>query len=110
MNIYSLIPTTYAQGKVNLKDEFAFGTIDSLGQFFTLLAGPAFAIAGLAVSFYFLIGALRYLSSGGDKNAIEGARNMITHAIIGFIMLIMAFLLLQFLPQLFGLRGFQIVK
>jgi|SRR3989344_2536328 len=106
---YSLFPS-FAQAPVDLGKEFAFGKIGSVGEAFGYLVTPAFSIAGVAVVFYFVIGALKYLMSGGDKQAVDGARKMITHAIIGFILLIAMFLILEFLPTFFGIPGVGIIK
>ncbi len=55
------------------------------------------------------MGAFKYLRSGGEKEEVQGARQMITHSIIGFIILIFAFFILQFLlSTLFGVTGFRI--
>lgn len=91
-----------AQG-VNLSDNYGFGGIQSLGQVFSLLTKPGFLIAGFAVTIYFFIGAIKFLTSAGDKTALESARKTIIHAIIGMVLLIMAFLVLQYLPQKLGL-------
>ncbi len=106
---FDLIPPVKAQG-FNLSNEYGFGQISSLGDAFGYLIGPGFAIAGTAVVFYLLIGAVRYIISGGDKAKVEGARAMMTHAIIGLILLIMLFLVIEFLPGLLNLGSYRIVK
>lgn len=95
--------------RVNIGDEYGFGYIKSLGEGVGLLVNPTFSIAIAVVTIYFLIGAFKYLTSAGDKDAAAGARAMITHAIIGFVILIFAFLILQFIPQFFGF-DFSIIK
>ncbi|MBI2039677.1 hypothetical protein HYT18_01265 [Candidatus Microgenomates bacterium] len=77
-----------------------------MGEGTSRLVGPMFAAAAVAVILYFLFGAFFYLRSAGDKEEIQNARNMMTHAIVGFILLIFAFLILQFL--LYSLFGQQI--
>lgn len=94
--------------ELKIGDIYAFGDIKSLGQGLDHLTNPAFTIATAAVVIYFLIGGVRLLLSGGDKTAIDGARRMITHAIIGFVILLFAYLILQFIPQFFGVRLFLI--
>lgn len=99
------IKDVYAQ-PVNLKNEYSFpasGKINSLGEALTFLVAPAFAIAATGVVIYFLIGATKMILSGGDKNAVAAARAMITHAIIGFILLMFMFIILQFVPTFLGL-------
>ena len=88
-----LIKPAFAQNmpqvRTNLANEYAFGDIKSLGDGLSHLAGPMFYLAATAVTFYMVIGAFKFITSGGDKNALQGAKNMITHSIIGFVLLIM---------------------
>ena len=72
---------------------------------------PIFEIAAVLVIIYFLIGAFKYLKAGGNKEDIESGRQMITHAIIGFGLLILSFLVLQFmLSKLFGITDIGLFK
>ncbi|MCL4365666.1 hypothetical protein M1437_00355 [Patescibacteria group bacterium] len=90
---------------------FGFGNITSLGQAVSQLIPAVFSLAAVAVVINFLLGAFKYLKAGSSKEEIDGARQMITHSIIGFIILIFAFLILQFLlSSLFGIKGFQIIQ
>lgn len=70
---------------------------------------PFFSIASVLVILYFLTGAFKYLRAGANKEEVAGGKQMITHAIIGFLLLMLAFLVLQFmLSSLFGVTGLQI--
>lgn len=95
---------------VNISDSYEFSGIRSLGDALSQLALPAFAIAASAVSIYFAVGAFKYITSAGDKNKISSARDMIIHAIIGFILLIGMFFILQIIPGLIGLGNFQLIR
>ena len=96
---------------VDISKFFGFGDIKSLGEGTSKLIAPIFALAAVVVILYFLFGAFFYLKAGSSKEEVQNARNMITHAIIGFIVLIFAFLLLQFLlSSLFGLSGLEIIQ
>lgn len=107
------ITPTYAASPtpgVDIKEHFGFGNIGSLGEGTTRLVVPAFQVTAAAVVIYFLLGAFKYLRAGGNKEELEGARQMIVHAIIGFIILMFAFLVLQFmLARLFNIENFQII-
>lgn len=108
--IINLVKPAFAAGfDIETQYSFAGGKFNTLGGALGILIVPAFSIAATAVVIYFIIGAIRYLISAGDKNATSEARGMITHAIIGFILLMMMFLFFQFLPEFFGLDGFKIV-
>lgn len=89
--------------QVNIGEQYAFGKVHSLGEGVQLLVNPAFSIATVLVIIYFLIGAFKLVASAGDKEAISTSQKMITHAIIGFILLMFSFLIFQFLiGNLFG--------
>lgn len=98
---------------VNIGEQYAFGWIENLGQGISLLVAPAFSIATLSVVIYFLFAAFKLLTAGDDKEAVASARGMITHAIVGFIILMFAFLIFQFvLSSLFekSIVNFNIIR
>lgn len=96
--------------KVNIGDCFGFGGITSLGEGTKRLVDPIFSIATAIVVIYFLLGAFNYVKSGGNKEEVQKAREMITHSIIGFLILMFAFFIIQFLPQYFHLPGLDIIR
>lgn len=103
---YTLYPV---HAEVKIGEQFGYGDITSLGQAVGKLVPAGFSIAAVLVIIFFLWGAFKLIQSQGDKEQVAGARQMITQAIIGFIILIFAFLILQFLlARLFGISGFQI--
>jgi len=114
ISLFALPPPAYAQSPspgVNIGEKFGFGGITSLGEATSKLVMPIFSVITAMVIIYFLWGAFNYLQSKGDKEEIEHARQMIIHAIIGFIILMLAFMILQFLlSSLFGVTGFQIIQ
>lgn len=104
-----LASPVYADVKIG--EKFGFGDIPSLGEATSRIVTPIFSIAAAAVIIFFLFGAFKWLKSGGNKEEIAGARQIITHTIAGFILLIFAFLILQFLlSSLFGIKDFQLFK
>lgn len=54
-------------------------------------------------AFQFIFGAIRIISSGGDKAAVEGARKQITTGIIGLIVTIAAVFIVQLIGSLLGI-------
>ena len=104
---YTLYPV-YAD--VKIEDNFGFGDIKSLAEGTQKLINPIFQIAAILVVLYFLLAAFKYLKAGANKEDVAAARAEITHAIIGFILLIFAFFVLQFIPQFFNFTGQDIIK
>lgn len=95
---------------VDISKEYGFGYIKTLGGGFNYLVGPAFTIAGIAVVIYLLIGAVKFITSGGNKDKTAEAQQMITHAIIGFILLVLLFTIMQFIPEFFGAESLKIIN
>ena len=62
--------------------------IPSLGDILTFAIRAFFVIAGLAALFYLLLGALGWVTSGGDKDAVTAARDKIQAAVIGMILIV----------------------
>ena len=95
--------------EVNIGEKFGFGNIGSLGEGTTRIVGPTFQIAAVLVIIYFLLGAFKFLRAGGNKEETEAGRQMINHAVIGFIILMLAFLVLQFLLSRLFETDFRII-
>jgi hypothetical protein len=96
-----MIPTAYAAttNAFDLGENYGLGYIKTVGEGFSHLIRPSFEIAGAALIIYLVVAGFKWIASGGDKEAIASARAMITHAIIGFALLILFFLVLKFLPE-----------
>jgi len=76
----------------------------ALGAIITQLVGALF-IAGFLLTFFFLImGGLTWITAGGDKTKLEKARDQITQAIIGLIIVGATYALASLVAQFFGLN------
>lgn len=61
-------------------------------------------IIGVLFFFFILImGAISWISSGGDKNALEEAKHKITNAIVGIVILFSIFAILKLIENFFGI-------
>lgn len=58
-----------------------------------------------SIIFFFLLltGAIRWISSGGDKTQLEGAQKQITHALIGLVILLSIFAIISLIESIFGI-------
>lgn len=52
-----------------------------------------FVVAALTVLVFLVIGAFRWITSGGNKENVDTARKMIVNALIGLVILALAFLI-----------------
>jgi hypothetical protein len=99
----NLITQAYAQGPVQIKDNFGFGYFTDFGSALGALVPVTFFIMTILVVFHFLVGAYEMIISGGDKNRVAEARSKITQSIVGFILLIFAFLVVPYMLEAMGL-------
>lgn len=62
-----------------------------------------FPIAGILLLLYMVWGGFSYLTSMGDPKKAESARARITHAVIGFVIIFVAYWIVQILDYVFKL-------
>mgnify|MGYP001603397046 FL=1 len=65
-----------------------------------------FGIAGLILLFYLIWGGFSLMLSKGDQKAVEAAKGRITTAIIGFVIIFIAYWLVQLLGRILGVEQF----
>ena len=76
-------------------------------QFIPNLIRLSFVIGVLIFFFVMIIGAIQWISSGGDKAAIEAARGKITNAIVGIVILFALFVVLKIIGDFFGITALE---
>ncbi len=62
-------------------------------------------VLGIIAVIVIIIGGLRYVVSGGDANAVKGAKDMILYAVVGLIVAIMAYAIVSFVVGSFSSGG-----
>lgn len=81
-------------------DQRALGfRIPSLSDVLTFAIRAFFIIAGLAALLFLLMGALAWVTSGGDKENVSKAQSKITNAIIGVILIAVVLAVIVTLEQ-----------
>lgn len=63
-----------------------------------------FVVGAVVFFFILIIGAIQWISSGGDKQTVETARGKVTNAIIGLIILFAVFAILQLINTFFKIQ------
>ena len=79
---------------------------ETVGDLISLLLPWLFNIAVVLVFLFLLWGGLQYIFSQGDPKAAQNAQRRITYAIIGLVVLILAFLVVQFIESFTGIPIF----
>lgn len=70
--------------------------------------GLVLVVAGLAFFFILVIGGIKWILSGGDKAHTEGARNQITAALVGLVIVFSAWAIIQLINTFFGINILQL--
>ena len=91
--LLTLATPVYAQDPAQLS-----GIVQIIENIIKLLA-PA---AGIAFFVMLLFGGYQFLTSGGDPKAVGAARGTLTYAVIGIILVVSAWLILQLVQNITG--------
>jgi len=67
-----------------------------VGGIFTTIVNILLFIIGAIAVIMLIIGGIRYVVSGGDAAAITGAKNTILYAVIGIVVAILAYAIVNF--------------
>lgn len=70
--------------------------VNTIVSFLTIIAGLAFFI-------YFMIGAISWLTAGGDTGKVDKAKSMMTNAAIGLIIIAAAFAITWIVGKVLGI-------
>jgi hypothetical protein len=94
------------------KSDTGIATIKDLECVFGNVVKAALGFAGIVLFILLLIGGFRYITSGGDPKAVEGAQKTITYAIGGLIVILLSYLILVLIKEITGVdvTQFKIVQ
>jgi hypothetical protein len=77
-------------------------TIKDLELVFGNVIKAALGFAGIVLFILLLSGGFKYITSGGDPKATEGAQKTITYAIIGLVLILLSYLILVLIKTITG--------
>ena len=60
-------------------------------------------IAGLSFIYYFMVGAINWITAGGEAQKAQAARTMILNALIGLMITVIAYPVILLLSRILGL-------
>lgn len=63
----------------------------------------AFVIAVVIALFFLVYGGIKWITSGGDKTAVEAARNTIVAAVVGLVIVFLSYFILNIVLGVFGI-------
>lgn len=68
----------------------------------------ALVVAAIVFFFMLVMGGIQWIASGGDKTATEGARNRITAALVGLVIVFAAWAIVSLINTFFGVNIFSL--
>lgn len=77
-------------------------TLKGLEAIFYNVVAVVLAIAGIVLFIMLIIGGFKYMSAGADQQKTQAARQTLTYAIIGLVVIVSAFLILRLIENLTG--------
>jgi len=88
-------------GNISIEVPAAYSS--DVGDIFNKVLGFVLVIAGILVFAYLIWGGVEWITSGGDSGKTEKARNKITGAIVGLVILVSAYAIFKLVLELLGL-------
>jgi len=79
------------------------GGFSDIGSLISNLLTVAMVLSGLIVFAFLVWGGVQWITSGGDKAGVEAARNRITAALIGLVIVGAAYAVMRLLEAFFGI-------
>ena len=108
LNLLNLATVYAADINISPKGEFAPLRNLTIGGIVAGLIRLILVITALVFFFILVIGGIRWIASGGDKQQTEAARNQITAALVGLIIVFAAWAIVQLINTFFGINIFEL--
>ncbi len=105
-SFFVMATRTYAAFDLTIPQPVNFPKAD-IGKVVSAVVGILLLISAILAFLYLILGGIQWITSGGDKSALETARNKITSAIVGLIIVAAAWAVMLLIGQFIG---FDILK
>lgn len=103
--VVTLVPAAYAAISTGEEINPGTGFADNIGSLINGVLSFVMVIAALLVFLYLIMGGIEWITSGGDKSKTEGARNKITSAVIGLVILAASYAILLVVLRFVGFEN-----
>lgn len=94
-----ILPDTIGGGKT----PDANTALPAAGNFLSSIVSLLLLVSLVATFLYLVLGGIQWITSGGDKTQLENARNRITNAIIGLVVVASAWAIWLLIGKFFGI-------
>ena len=76
--------------------------ISDLETVFESLVRAILGFAAITLFILLVVGGFKFITSGGDPKAVEGAKKTISYAILGLVLLLVSYLILVLIREITG--------
>ncbi|MEX1123793.1 MAG: hypothetical protein WEC81_01320 [Patescibacteria group bacterium] len=115
MKLFELISTAHAQlpgsgGNTKVERDFGLGDFNFLNPFkgsnidsvFGKIVGIVMIVAAVVAFFYLIVSGFQYITAGGDAAKAQTARQGIVNALIGIVVILVAYIVLRYVGDSFS--------
>ena len=102
--------TNYNIGPIKLDNVYNFetdpttlGSANALDVYFSVIISTFTVLSGILLLLYFVFGAVSWVTSRGDADALEKARSQMLNAILGFILGVVAWFFVKLIGDILGI-------
>jgi len=101
----SLLSTVYAEGSgtINITAKGGIDEVQNVGDLISAGIGTAFLISFLLVFVMLVMGGVQWITSGGDKENTQKAKDRLTSALVGLAIIGGAWALMKVVEFFFGI-------
>lgn len=85
-----------------IKTTSGAATLEGLENVFDSVVGVVLGFGGIVLFFMLIVGGFQFITAGGDPAKVEQAKKTLTYAIMGVVLLALAFLILKFISTFTG--------
>jgi hypothetical protein len=79
--------------------------ISNLRDLFSNVVSVLVALAGVVLFVLIVMAGLKFITSGGDPKAVEGAKKTLTYAVGGLVVILLSYLVLLLIERVTGLNA-----
>ena len=100
-----MLSTVFAagNGNINITAQGGLDSIQNIGNLVSAGIGAAFLISFLLVFVMLVWGGIQWITSGGDKENTQKAKDRITHALVGLAIIAGAWAMMKLVEFFFGI-------
>lgn len=87
-----------------LPPDVGLPAFNDLNTIVSKLLPVVISLSGLAAFAFLIMGGIKYISAGGDEKALGDAKKTITNALVGLLIVFVAFWIIRILETVLGLN------